>query len=410
MIRGTVNARLVAVVRLRVRGPGGAERDVDAVIDTGFTASLTLPAAAVAALGLVRQSGSAAAPATGRSGTSTSTPRRWSGTAPGAPCWRRPSATRSSLGCGCWLGMNCVSRSCRAARSRSARSLEEREAPPSRRTCSPGKARNGGPGSARRGGWKWVELSCLFSAHPCRSSGKPAQFRAADYARVHGEGGMAPSCDELMALVECQRQEMERLRARVDELTRALEAAQRQAKRQAAPFSKKAPKPNPRTPGRKAGDQHGSHGHRPPLADDQIDEHLDAPLPAACPHCHGAVVETHQDTQDQVELPGQAAASPHPHSRRPVPAVRSASARPSSLADRRRHRSRRQSSRSPGPGPGRLPQQARRTVPRQDGRRPHAPGHPADGGAAPPRSCCGPAADYGRFIRKSSGPCPTRNT
>ncbi len=94
--------------------------------------------------------------------------------------------------------------------------------------------------------------------------------------------------------------------ARVDELTRApSKAAQRQAKRQAAPFSKKAPKPNPRTPGRKAGDQHGSHGHRPPLADDQIDEHLDAPLPAACPHCHGAVVETHQDTQDQVELPAK---------------------------------------------------------------------------------------------------------
>jgi transposase len=116
---------------------------------------------------------------------------------------------------------------------------------------------------------------------------------------------MAPSYDELLALVESQRQEMERLRARVDELTRALEAAQRQAKRQAAPFSKKAPKPNPRTPGRKAGDQHGSHGHRPPLADDQIDEHLDAPLPAACPHCHGAVVETHQDTQDQVELPAK---------------------------------------------------------------------------------------------------------
>ena len=60
MIRGTVNARLEAVVRLRVRGPGGAELDLDAVIDTGFTASLTLPAAAVAALCLVRQSGSAA--------------------------------------------------------------------------------------------------------------------------------------------------------------------------------------------------------------------------------------------------------------------------------------------------------------------------------------------------------------
>jgi clan AA aspartic protease len=57
VIRGAVNARSEAVVRLRVRGPGGAEADVHAVIDTGFTASLTLPPAVVTALGLVRQSG-----------------------------------------------------------------------------------------------------------------------------------------------------------------------------------------------------------------------------------------------------------------------------------------------------------------------------------------------------------------
>jgi clan AA aspartic protease len=56
MIRGAVNARREAVVPLRVRGPGGTELDVDAVVDSGFTASLTLPATAVAALGLARQS------------------------------------------------------------------------------------------------------------------------------------------------------------------------------------------------------------------------------------------------------------------------------------------------------------------------------------------------------------------
>jgi clan AA aspartic protease len=57
MIRGQVNARREAVASLRVRGPGGSELDVDAIVDTGFTASLTLPAAVVAALGLVRQAG-----------------------------------------------------------------------------------------------------------------------------------------------------------------------------------------------------------------------------------------------------------------------------------------------------------------------------------------------------------------
>lgn len=65
MIGGVVNARHEAVVRLRVRGPSGLELDVDTVIDSGFTASLTLPATTVAALGLARQSGGGAVLADG---------------------------------------------------------------------------------------------------------------------------------------------------------------------------------------------------------------------------------------------------------------------------------------------------------------------------------------------------------
>jgi clan AA aspartic protease len=60
MIRGAVNARLEAIVRLRVRGPGGAEADVDVVTDTGFTAALTIPPDLATALGLPRQSGGSA--------------------------------------------------------------------------------------------------------------------------------------------------------------------------------------------------------------------------------------------------------------------------------------------------------------------------------------------------------------
>jgi predicted aspartyl protease len=60
VIRGTVNARLEAVVRLRVRGPSGAALDVDAVVDSGFSSSLTLPSATVASRGLARQSGGSA--------------------------------------------------------------------------------------------------------------------------------------------------------------------------------------------------------------------------------------------------------------------------------------------------------------------------------------------------------------
>jgi len=65
MIRGVVNARREAVVRLRVRGPKGIESDVDAIVDSGFTASLTLPATMVTALGLARQSGGTAVLADG---------------------------------------------------------------------------------------------------------------------------------------------------------------------------------------------------------------------------------------------------------------------------------------------------------------------------------------------------------
>ncbi len=65
MIAGVVNARLEAVVRLRLRGPGGAESDLEAIIDSGFTSSLTLPAAVVTALGLARQAGGSAVLADG---------------------------------------------------------------------------------------------------------------------------------------------------------------------------------------------------------------------------------------------------------------------------------------------------------------------------------------------------------
>lgn len=51
MITGVVQSAK-GRIRLTVRGLGGREQEVEAVIDTGYTASLTLPPAVVAALGL----------------------------------------------------------------------------------------------------------------------------------------------------------------------------------------------------------------------------------------------------------------------------------------------------------------------------------------------------------------------
>lgn len=56
MIQGIVNARLEAVLKLRVRGTSVEEVEVVAVIDTGFSASLTLPTSIITSLGLNYQS------------------------------------------------------------------------------------------------------------------------------------------------------------------------------------------------------------------------------------------------------------------------------------------------------------------------------------------------------------------
>ena len=51
MISGQVTAR-EGRIRLKVRGPTGQEREIEAVIDTGYTAFLALPPALVASLRL----------------------------------------------------------------------------------------------------------------------------------------------------------------------------------------------------------------------------------------------------------------------------------------------------------------------------------------------------------------------
>lgn len=92
------------------------------------------------------------------------------------------------------------------------------------------------------------------------------------------------------------------LEARVAELTRKLDEATRAAKRPAAPFRKGPPKPDPKKPGRKSGDAHGTHGHRP-LPPGSVAECHQAPLPEACPHCQGPLIETGTAEQFQTEIP-----------------------------------------------------------------------------------------------------------
>ena len=92
--------------------------------------------------------------------------------------------------------------------------------------------------------------------------------------------------DEL-ARSETDRARVERERARLERenarLKDELEAARRAGARQAAPFSKGAPKRRPRRAGRKPGAKYGRQGRRPIPA--IVHEPHDVPLPATCPMC-----------------------------------------------------------------------------------------------------------------------------
>jgi transposase len=114
-----------------------------------------------------------------------------------------------------------------------------------------------------------------------------------------------PHYDELLGLVQQLQRQLEALQAENARLKAQLQDAQRRGKRQAAPFRKCPPRPNPKRPGRKAADQHGQHGHRPPPPPEQIDEVLEAHLPDACPHCSGPLAEAQIAPQYQTEIPRQ---------------------------------------------------------------------------------------------------------
>jgi len=112
-----------------------------------------------------------------------------------------------------------------------------------------------------------------------------------------------PTYDELLDTIQHLQQQVEALQAENVLLRNQLEQSQRAGKRQAAPFRKGPPKPNPKTPGRKAGDNHGRHGHRPPPPPEQLNETLEAALPATCPCCGGTLVEDALTYQYQTEIP-----------------------------------------------------------------------------------------------------------
>ena len=101
-----------------------------------------------------------------------------------------------------------------------------------------------------------------------------------------------------IAELEALRSENEELSKRVSELEKLLAQAQRAGRRQAAPFSRKKRKKNPKKPGRKKGHP-GARRDKP----DQVDRTLKALPLESCPECGGVVPDSQKEENYQTDLP-----------------------------------------------------------------------------------------------------------
>jgi transposase len=97
------------------------------------------------------------------------------------------------------------------------------------------------------------------------------------------------------------RAERERLREVNERLRGEVEALRRAAKRQAAPFSRNDPVPNPKRPGRKPGAAYGRRAHRRPP--ERVDQVVAVGLPACCPGCGGELALERVAVQHVEDLP-----------------------------------------------------------------------------------------------------------
>jgi transposase len=101
-------------------------------------------------------------------------------------------------------------------------------------------------------------------------------------------------------LAEQARQIAEQAR-QIERLEKLIEQLRRGGKRQAAPFSKGAPKENPSRPGRKPGEKYGSQVCRP--RPEKVDERVEVDCPLFCEACHGKVRLVGKESQFQIDLP-----------------------------------------------------------------------------------------------------------
>lgn len=96
------------------------------------------------------------------------------------------------------------------------------------------------------------------------------------------------------------RDKLDKAVTEIERLRKELEDALRALKRQAAPFSKGGPKPNPKRPGRKPGANYGQRASR--LAPSHVDQQILVPLPKTCLRCGGPPVYERTKPQFQEDI------------------------------------------------------------------------------------------------------------
>lgn len=110
-----------------------------------------------------------------------------------------------------------------------------------------------------------------------------------------------PRCRELEARIAVLERRLAEQERQIAALMGLLEEARRAGKRQAAPFSRKKARSDPKPPGRKTGQAYGRRGERP--VPKRVDEKVVVPCPLWCPHCESPVKVSGTARQYQVDIP-----------------------------------------------------------------------------------------------------------
>jgi hypothetical protein len=128
-------------------------------------------------------------------------------------------------------------------------------------------------------------------------SDNPARLLQAALWQAERLAEMAPELEALRAENVSLHQQLEVKTKRIAQLEEALEAAERAAHRQAAPFRIEEKKRllAPKRPGRKRGHP-GAFRHKP----DYIDEAIEVQL-CSCPHCGGTQFEDQNAIEQLIE-------------------------------------------------------------------------------------------------------------